>query len=246
MPGLRMENEDFSSSPWSLSSRDIVPWLGFMSFPKMATLVLGQNGKTRTEGCDWGGRWKPTKTSIDLHDKAKYIARASAVSSTLAAVAGVGLLHSYNTDIEYVARDVRGRGWGLVNSAVVPSPSGGSEVSHLMQNPSTLVCMLTFEGTDSTEDWVNNIDYTEAEFCGFQGVHKGFQQSLRNMVESEAFQANIRPQLSKCKEVQVLGHSLGGAMASLFASCAATAPLGNEAYEFVGWTPETAVKMPYL
>lgn len=242
MPGLRIENENFRS--WGLNTRDIVPWLSTtMKFPLMESMILGREGRAEPHDCGWQrGFFSPTLTSVTLHDKGEYVARASRVNSTLDYIANVGLMHSYNTDTAYVAAAVRERGWGLVTSVLVNE----TEISHLIQNPETLDCILTFEGTDTAEDWWTDLNYFRTTFCGFEGVHSGYVAEFTSLVEGAKWQTFIKPQLNKCRKVQTVGHSLGGALATLFTACALTAPVNDVHYPFVHWTPEEPELMPFM
>lgn len=86
-----------------------------------------------------------------------------------------------------------------------------------------LHCTMSFAGTDDSGDWLTNLRATTAEFCGFQGVHKGFAKRMRSLWTgsraTELFSFLADPE--ECADVTFVGHSLGGALASLAAACAA-------------------------
>jgi len=167
-----------------------------------------------------------------------------------------------NSDQQEVAESVRNFGWRLIDSAVVDwsVALGHDSISHLIQEPNTKSCFLTFRGSRSVQDWVHNIQVIKTAFCGFveeseaceQGetcqvrnrggsfVHKGFRDHLRHVVRSKNWQTKIRPHLPSCSEVIAVGHSLGGAAAGLFAACAAKdlkpGDFGYaDDYEHIGW-----------
>jgi len=205
--------------------------------------------------CGWeeDGSFAP---SVQEHFQFVYHRRAVIVPDSqvpnLAQVANVSLLNSYNHNVAEVASDVRSQGWGLVDTAVIGSGFIilGTEPSHLMQDPNSLRCLLTFEGSDDAVDFIEDVRVIRTSFCGLpQKVHSGFKSVVMEMVGSSEFQTKIRPQLQFCNKVDVMGHSLGGATASLFAACASN-PLqpgdeGYDEYQLFGWTPATPKRLSY-
>jgi len=169
--------------------------------------------------CGWWGL-TPEKPSIDLHKIDTYVTRTAETYPHLGDMAQIALKSSYNPNVTEVADLARSKGYGLVASAVC-EVAGQVEVAHLIQNPETLDCWLTFEGSDNSNDWLNNIKVFRTDFCGLpQKVHTGFRNQTMTMVLEPSFQTDVRPKLGHCNNVEVLGHSLGGAIAGLFAACA--------------------------
>jgi hypothetical protein len=237
IPGTRFINEIFSTDGGE-NTKDLVTWVGISSkHPKMDAVRLGQDGKTIPEKCGWE-RTEDVDVSVKLHNSSLYSQRISAISSELASVAHVALDNSYVVD---VAANVKKVGWGLVGTAL----RDVDRVSHLMQDPSTLGCMLTFEGTHRAEDWLFNFDIIRGEFCGGWSVHSGFRDILRNMTSTDGWQQNIKPHLSKCRELKVVGHSLGAAMATLFSVCQESQRHGDPDFELFGFPWERATKLSY-
>merc|ERR1711879_309591 len=111
-------------------------------------------------------------------------------------------------------------GWNLVGIATMP----GADRTFLHQDPSTLNCIVSFSGSNSVDDWVHDLAAVGHEWCGFDEVHDGFRVELEHMARSESFKFNVLRKLPKCAELYVTGHSLGGAMAELFAACTNRAP----------------------
>lgn len=190
-----------------------------------------------------------------LHSSELYIDAAVKISPLLANVSRIGMRKSYMTDEKEVAQRVKAYGWRLVATASDKgdgSAIGGAQVSHLIQHPRSLVCMVTFQGTASFGDALSDVHAVKRKFCGLpERVHKGFRDHLRRIVSSPVWQNKIRPYIPGCSELLVTGHSLGGAMAELFTACAARAPKpGEEGYEedykYIGWTKAAARVLPYV
>ena len=150
----------------------------------------------------------------------------------------------------------------------------GEQVSYLVQHPQSLECVVTFQGTYDTVDWSQNARGVTRAFCGLtlpddrccpwplptcrgdcrvqrdgdSFVHSGFWAELYRMTQVPSWQQNIRPRLPYCKGVSVFGHSLGGAMASLFAACIGRAPkngtFGFEDYARIAWTKQRPKRLP--
>eukprot|EP00416_Gambierdiscus_australes_P028853 CAMPEP_0171084914 /NCGR_PEP_ID=MMETSP0766_2-20121228/18613_1 /TAXON_ID=439317 /ORGANISM="Gambierdiscus australes, Strain CAWD 149" /LENGTH=498 /DNA_ID=CAMNT_0011542449 /DNA_START=93 /DNA_END=1589 /DNA_ORIENTATION=- len=115
----------------------------------------------------------------------------------------------------------------------------------LVQDESTLECTLVFQGSDDIGDWINNLNVLDTSFCGIEDVHMGFHSELVKILTSTYWQQNIRPKLPMCSQVRVTGHSLGGAIATLFAACAnhVDAPEDDADHQHLRWVPATPVLM---
>lgn len=175
---------------------------------------------------------------------------------------------SYSNDIGWAAWRSRQLGWPQVAWANYDRPDGGiggTQHMFLMQNPNSLECVLTFQGTIDADDWWANFQFSADRFCGLveedencdatfgtcsvrkpRGAfaHWGFAEHLRNIVRTDQFQTNIRPKLGKCSSVYATGHSLGGSAAALFAACVSQrlqpGDFGYEQdYQHMFWTKET-------
>lgn len=195
----------------------------------------------------------PGRGKLYLHDSVMYREEASKVDQLASDVSQVGLAVSYQQDEQEAARYVSSRGWSLVHTAFHPGGIvGGPQVTHLVQHPDSLVCMVTFQGTSSSADWLTDANAISVDFCGLEGqVHKGFRDHLRRIVKSDVFQTRIRPYLPSCSQVIAVGHSLGGAMAELFTGCMATAPApgtpGWESdFQYFTWTQGRASRLKYV
>lgn len=76
--------------------------------------------------------------------------------------------------------------------------------------------VVTFRGTQTAEDWLENLDFIAVPYQPIPGrgtVHQGFQLAYY------AIRANLLDLVQKlgqgCTELLVVGHSLGGALATL-------------------------------
>jgi len=182
---------------------------------KINISFLDQNNGSELRECGWVG-WTVERPSVSLHDMQEYRDRAVMQGGPFVDAAKVALGVSYTFDTEEAAEFVAMQGYRLVGTAVV-----NDEASHLIQNPSTLACFITFEGTTGWADWTLNIQILRSDFCGLgQQVHNGFREATLRIVDTDEFQQHVRPKLGKCSKVEAVGHSLGGAIASLFTACA--------------------------
>jgi hypothetical protein len=99
--------------------------------------------------------------------------------------------------------------WGL---AQIEELSDGSMFACVASNEKVVV--VAFRGTDDAVDWLTNFDILFVRLgAGF--VHRGFHRSTAAMV-SRAVEA-AKAQGAANKLIWITGHSLGGAMALLFA-----------------------------
>jgi len=94
------------------------------------------------------------------------------------------------------------------------------DVTRLFQHSETLDCIIGFRGSDAAGDWIDNAGFGSRSFCNFEDVHSGFVQKFVTTVTATVFQNNIRAHFPKCASITATGHSLGGAVAELFAGCA--------------------------
>lgn len=241
LPGYRVvqyqTNRKTLFNPQGLDSEDGVPKLfsRLGKHPHVTLLALHTNTDNALKG-KWDcvdGPTESTRSDLALHEWRDYVTNVERLDDSFARVkaAGkIGIFNSYDLDVVSVKSNLQGSGWNLVGRAVFRE-----DVSHLMQEQNTKRCILTFEGSDSIEDWVKNFNVGKVTFCGIPGVHGGFKAELMSMVNSEQYQQQIRPKLGKCKEVDVVGHSLGGAVASLFAACIEGQQISSSHYTNMSW-----------
>lgn len=83
-------------------------------------------------------------------------------------------------------------------------------------------CIIGFQGSDSLLDFSNFVSSNneETSYCGRYGVHTGTANELWHLTHDSQYASEIVPALESCHEVTCVGHSLGGALCSLFTMCA--------------------------
>jgi len=186
---------------------------------------------------------------FDLHDIPLYyeLLRETGESSLQLDYAHFALFTAAVKNKADARSDVQRRGWELVGIANHQGGIilGGPQVAHLIQHPSTLDCVVTFQYTMSLADWWNNLAILSKSFCGrSEKVHGGLANALSLTINSTEWQANIRPNLKYCSKVITVGHSQGGAQAELFAACVNQNPNSNGAYNSIKWTRATPKRLP--
>merc|ERR1712007_195348 len=140
-------------------------------------------------------------------------------------------------------------GWILVHyanimgTASVPVGSKDTDKVFLVQSKKNLNCMLTFSGTEAAIEYLTSLDHLSVSFCGFYPVHRGFTEEIYTITHSQEYQHGIKPKLSKCSSVTVVGHSLCGAIASVFAACINGRVKDNAAYQQMAWKKGNAELM---
>jgi hypothetical protein len=237
----------------------VVPSAGLYGFehPYQEALELNPERRTsrvkpcskRTTGYPNGFRRK----KIELHDEDVYVNEASSVNEFMWNISHVGLKQSYVQD-EQAAADISAElGWNLVRTAFHDGKGtkGGYQVSHLIQQPDSLECIVTFQGTQSWADWQANLDTSKVKWCGLeQNVHRGFKDHLMRITGSRIWQKKIKTFLPSCSRVYAVGHSLGGAMAELFAGCVQRAPQegeeGSEDWAVLGWRTDNPKRLRFV
>jgi len=203
--------------------------------PNVETLVVIDGTSDPHKGT-WSCGLNPrrfTNPSPSLHSASVYLKLMGKMPKEFARAkeaAAIGLAISYESASE-AKRVVEAQDWNMIGTASV-----GEDVSYLVQDPRTLRCLLTFEGSDSWDDFKTDAKVKRVPFCGLpQQVHLGFRDELRRIIGSGGWQNNIRPHLGRCASVDVTGHSLGGAVATLFAACV-DYKNGSDDYKNMSWT----------
>mmetsp|Transcript_70887 Transcript_70887/g.122816 ORF Transcript_70887/g.122816 Transcript_70887/m.122816 type:complete len:451 (-) Transcript_70887:33-1385(-) len=87
------------------------------------------------------------------------------------------------------------------------------------------MCALVFAPTNQLENWTSLAqDHVDSRDCSLSKVHKGFLNEFQEMVGSEHWGTTFVPTMtsSECASgLLAVGHGFGGAVATIYAACAA-------------------------
>merc|ERR1712194_110666 len=206
--------------------------------------------KMFTEPCNDRIRTRPRGTgTFSLHSAEDYRRTAAWFGEDFRNFTFVSMNYSWKVEDAFVAADAPKYGWRLVGRARnsgAGAITSGPQVSNLFQKPGSLECIVTFKHTESTPDWLSNLDARPVNFgCPVSKVHAGFRDHMLRMVRDPSWQENVRSKLSSCSSVIVAGNSLGGASAALFSGCANSGRVGDRDYETITWRKAaTPVMLP--
>lgn len=250
---------------------------GFEQVPIEAAKIFLDSDDKKIKWASCGETWENTPTEIVdpfLHSMGRvYIPETIkfALGEKVHEIINVGLNVSAKrlSQQAEIQASVQSFGWNLIGTAEIEGIDWVSDsVSHLIQEPRSKSCMLTFRGSRSLGDWVNNVQIVKGHFCGLvqedeecgslgncetrdpQGsfIHKGFGKHFLKLLSLEDWKKNIKPHLSGCSEVMALGHSLGGVSAAYFGRCAAQGlrpgDYGFEDFDLVTWTASEPRVLP--
>jgi len=81
-------------------------------------------------------------------------------------------------------------------------------------------CFLTFKGAEDAHNMSQALNIKAKPWCNLGKVHGGFRKRLQSILEAEYFESEIKIRMvQECRGLVALGHSMGGAMAEMFAAC---------------------------
>jgi len=208
--GYRFVNQD------TLTVDPVPALLGTFAHPKMISIKMNKKSQYWEYPCDDNRQFGPRAPRVGLHNASLYASRVagSNLSQETIGVAVNGLAISYISDVEEVTAILES-GWTLIGTS-----HDGDDCAHLIQNEKS-ECILTFQGTNDKKDWWTNIAFAAVPFCNLNTkIHNGFRSEVMRVVQQDGYVNTIKPKLSSCSKITVTGHSLGGAMASIFSACA--------------------------
>jgi len=262
-PGLRMLTQRVRTVLWGLTRTysDPVPFVAGivgMKHPHMDVLVLPMNMTPewhdasyerskfpRSDMAFWiDGHYQTTYTAEYLKHKDKFNPMVWEMMILSNAVSPF-----YNNfTAELNAREAEKVGWNLVaqslNTRLHEDDIIFQDNVSLYQHPGTQACTLSFVGTHHITQWIVNLRFTKAKFCGIPNVHVGFRDQVRRAIRSPTWESNIRPALEACPELYVTGHSLGAGQAQMVAACLQRAPAegedGWDDYKHLVWVPDAS------
>jgi hypothetical protein len=109
---------------------------------------------------------------------------------------------------------------GWYEGTTIHDGNGGKDTAQIYRKDNG-VCAIAFSATDDATDEIQQITgiYQKVTYCGLDGINAGYAQEMRQYTKLSTWSVGIA-ELAKCSEVWAVGHSMGGAMASLFAFCA--------------------------
>merc|ERR1719330_1532638 len=137
--------------------------------PYMAAHELDlTNNELREHPCDAETPNLPRGIPSIIHAWGLYTNASQGYSDLLYNIGNVGIATSFTLDRAEAEQQVAAYGWELIGSAVDQGGAiyVGEQVSHLIQQPQTKECILTFQGSSSTQDWIANARLIRSHFCG--------------------------------------------------------------------------------
>jgi hypothetical protein len=208
--------------------------------PKTAGVSKDKKNKDTYHPCGWQ-KGPGVPGGKNLHSRGGYFkfvnSRQKKQNPTLERLVTQAASISYEHSVAKARRIVKA-GSKLMSTVLWDQDGKGkdSKVTHLIEDSKTKHCILTFEGSKTVTDWLNDANIRTEALCGLpHEVHKGFRHQLVSIVQNKQFQSSIKAKLRSCKKVYVAGHSLGGALAELFAACVNSGSKGDRDAKAMRW-----------
>jgi hypothetical protein len=111
--------------------------------------------------------------------------------------------------------------WHLIQKADVNSASNKKDHLALYKKKGTKECALAFSGSNDGGDWAQNFNALwKSNVCGYSKVHAGMVSEVTNYFRHSAMVPISEIIRDMCGgEAFIVGHSLGGGVASITAGC---------------------------
>lgn len=146
----------------------------------------------------------------------------------------------FSTTYQGLQKEI-GSDWDIVFMGHVLSNKDEDHLM-LMQHADTLDCALAFQGTKGTAELFMVWNAIKTCYCGWS-VHSGYANELVHIAKSDVY-ARLKTRLGKCNKLTVTGHSLGGALAEIFAACVNKHSVAGTQFTTLTWVKETPAAMP--
>jgi hypothetical protein len=141
--------------------------------------------------------------------------------------------------------------WHLIVNSIVHSGwpwSDGNDIMGIYKKLNTQQCALVFKGSSDIGDWKNNLRIKATKKCGWD-MHSGFHAEAQGYIGQPVMGKWADIIRKECgNKVEAVGHSLGGACASIVAGCANRGKLADLAGKHPApWTvPESGSSDPFV
>jgi len=192
---LLLSSTKFLSSTWSMMFMMLL-----IVFPMTALSFRTEAGFSETQIENATGKtWK----SMTTMEQYLQMAKMADASYTSAPVDG------------WEIYDSRMRDWAIAAS------DSRKNIATLYHRPAEKLCALAFSGSDDARDWMYNLNIIPRAYCGMYNVHSGFANAMEKFWKEHRGKELVHQiEGDLCKSgTLVVGHSLGGVKAVLFAAC---------------------------
>uniref|UniRef100_A0A7S1WHT5 Fungal lipase-type domain-containing protein n=1 Tax=Alexandrium catenella TaxID=2925 RepID=A0A7S1WHT5_ALECA len=105
------------------------------------------------------------------------------------------------------------------SDSALSTASSGNATANASAGRKARSCVFAVSGSNDLLDWSSNVDALwNGEFCGKDKYHRGFADEASQIANKAGF-ISLATRMKTCDRLVIVGHSLGGAVASLLAEC---------------------------